>query len=173
MLEARTFVDNFEYVKPILEEHGAVFKGEYVIHDKVYGAKGKSLAEEFMRLRSIPKNIWAEKPFIVAIKNTELKVIGKNSVVPLKEQFDTKEEAEEYINKNLLERFEYSYEFERTGWQYDLGDDQVDLEDIEGQHSIEFKSNTEEGLIKLAELLGIKETIKGPSVVAVKELLKR
>lgn len=173
MLEARAFISSFDHAKEVLEREQAQFKGEYIIHDKVYAAKGKSLTEEFMRLRSIPKNIWPEKSFIVAVKNTELKTIGKNSVIPLKKQFDSKEEAQEYINDNLLDRFEYSYEFERTGWQYDLGEDQVDLEDVEGHLSIELKSKTEEGLKHLVDMFDVHETIEGPSVLAVKEILGR
>ena len=94
-------------------------------------------------------------------------------MVPLKEQFDTREEAEKFIEENLLDTFEYSYEFSRTGWQYNLPEGQVDLEDIEGLYSIEAKAKNEEGLKDLVSVFGITDTIKCPSVVAVKELLKK
>ena len=175
MLEARTFVKSLDEAREKLTSLNALFKGEYEIHNIIYASKDKSkgLEKVFLRLRTIPKNIWNEKNVVVAIKETELKEIGKNSIIPLKKQFDTKEEAQEYIDKNLKDQFVYSFEFGCIGWQYDLGEDQVDLEDIEGHYSIEFKSKTEEGLKKLLNEFGITETIKGPSVVAVKELLGR
>lgn len=175
MLEARTFVDNFDEIKKILESNGAVFKGEYELRDIVFAPKeaGKSLVDEFLRLRIVSKNIWTEKAVIVAIKKTEVKDIGKNSIVPLKKEFASKEEAEKFIEENLLDRFEYSFEFSRKGWQYDLGGDQLDLEDIEGYLSVEIKSKTEKGLKRLANLFNKQDIIKGPTVVAMKKLLNK
>lgn len=175
MLEARTFVDNFGEVKKILQEKNAVFKGEYELLDIVFEPKDpkKTLVDEFLRLRIVAKNIWTEKAVIVAIKKTEVKDIGKNSVVPLKKEFDSREEAEKFIKENLADKYQYSFEFNRKGWQYDLGGEQLDLEDIEGHLSIEIKSKTEEGLKKLATLFNIKDTIKGPTVLAMKILLNK
>ncbi|MEK7148170.1 MAG: hypothetical protein AAB758_02630 [Patescibacteria group bacterium] len=175
MLEARSFVENFDKAKKILEDIKAVYKGEYIIHDIVFSStdKSKTLTDELLRLRVISKNIWNEKNVILVIKNTEVKEVGKSYTVPLKMQFDTEAEARKYIDENLLDKFEYCYEFGRTGWQYDIGEDQLDLEDIEGLLSIEAKSKTEDGLKKLVKLFEIEDVIKGPSVIKVKELLKR
>jgi len=52
-----------------------------------------------------------------------------------------------------------------------LNENQIDLEEIEGYFSIEFKSPTEDGLKKLLNLFGATDPIQGPSVIAVKELL--
>lgn len=175
MLEARTFVENFDKVKEVLKLCNAVFKGEYVLHDIIFASKNstKTLTDEFLRLRVVSKNIWNEKEVIVAIKNTEVMNVGKNSIVPFKKEFDSKEEAQKFIEENLLDQFKYSYEFSRTGWQYDLPEGQVDLEDIEGLYSIEAKSKTEEGMKRIVKLFNIQDIIKGPSVVAVKKLLKK
>lgn len=173
MLEARSFIKSLDEAKKILEEQGAIFKGEYLIHDVIYKSidPNKNLADEFLRLRHNKLNIWSEKDFVVAVKNTQLKEIGKNSTIPIREEFTTKEEALRYIEENLLDRFIFDYEFDRIGWQYDLGEDQVDLEDIQGHYSIEVKSKTEEGLKKLVNLFGMEDIIKGPSVVSIKEML--
>ena len=175
MLEARSFVESFDKAKKILEQIKAVYKGEYVIHDVIYASKdkSKSLVDELMRLRLVSKNIWNEKPVVLAVKNTEVKEVGKKASVSLKMQFDTEVEAKKYIEENLLDKFEYCYEFGRTGWQYDVAEGQVDLEDIEGLLSIEVKSKEGEGLRRLVELFEMKNIVKGPSVVRVKELLKR
>lgn len=173
MLEARTFVDTLENAREILEKEVAIFRGHYVIKDVVFSSTDKSLPLEkvFLRLRLIPENIWNEKDVIVVIKQTELQEVGKNSIVPVRKEFDTEEEAREFIEKNYSQEFEFAYEFEREGWQYDMGEYQIDLEDIEGHKSIEFKSKTVEGLQNLLDTFGIKDVIQGPSVVEVRKIL--
>lgn len=175
MFDARIFLSEIDTARKILNENKAVFKGEYVIHDAIYASKDKNqgIDKVFLRLRSVLKNIWNEKPFIVAIKHTELKEVGKLSIIPIKKQFDAEKEAKEFVTSNYSDTFDFLYEFDRMGWQYDLGNDQVDLEEIEGLHSIEFKSPTEEGLKSLITLFDAKNIISGPSVVAIKELLKK
>lgn len=174
MYDARIFLNTLDDAKEVLKKNNFEFKGEYTIHDIIYTAKsGEPLEKVFLRLRIISKNIWNDKPVVVAIKNTEIKEIGKQSIIPLKKQFDTEEEGRTFIEQHYLDQFECLYEFDRIGWQYDSGTDQVDLEDIEGHYSIEFKSETEEGLAKLVNLFDAKGIISGPSVVAIKEILKR
>jgi len=175
MLDARIFITELDTARKILKMNQAVFKGEYSIHDSIYSSNdlNNGIDKVFLRLRSVLKNIWNEKPFIVAIKHTELKSVGKQSVIPVKKQFDTLLEAQEFLNKTYLNEFTFLYEFSRIGWQYDIGDEQVDLEEIEGLYSIEFKSPTEEGLNKLLKLFNVNDVIKVPSVVKIKELLDR
>ena len=56
-----------------------------------------------------------------------------------------------------------------------MGVDQVDLEDIEGNFSIEFKSPTENGLKKLLQKFQVElsEVIQGPSVIAIQDIIQR
>ncbi len=175
MVDARIFPKTLEDAKVILEQVGAVYKGEYFIVDTIYASVDaeQTLDKTFLRLRIIPKNIWNEKPVIVALKNTEIKVVGKQSYVPLKKEFDTNLEALQFIEIECGDLLTPVFTFERTGWQYFIGEDGVDLEDIEGHPSIEFKSKTEEGIKKLLALFNISESevIRGPSVVTVKKLL--
>mgnify|MGYP001569029849 CR=1 FL=1 len=177
MFDARIFPLNLKDAEVILHREHAVCKGDYLISDKIYESKDpkQTLDKIFLRLRLVPKNIWRERPVVVALKNTELKKVGKQSKINVKQEFDTEAEAQEFIDKNYSNEFQFSFEFNRKGWQYFLGEDGIDLEDIEGHYSIEFKSKTEEGLQKLLDLFGVKpeEVIKGPSVVAVKEFLKK
>lgn len=176
MFDARIFINEIESARKILLDNNAQFKGEYEIHDYIYSCKDKTIGLDkvFLRLRLIPLNIWNDKSVVVAIKNTELSSIGKRSIIPLKVQFDNENEAREYIVSNLLNEFEFDYDFERKGWQYDLGNDQIDLEDIQGRYSIEFKSPSIDGLNRLLLKFNIKpdQVIKGPSVVEVKTRLR-
>jgi hypothetical protein len=177
MYDARTFPNTLENARRVLGDKEAVFKGEYFIHDVIFSSLDpeETLDKVFLRLRLLPKNIWNEKDVIVTIKNTETKQIGKQSVIPVKEQFDTETEARKFIEERYSGVFQYSFEFDRKGWQYDFANgDQVDLEEVEGHPSIEFKSKTEEGLGELLGAFGVRaeEVITGPSVVAVKDILK-
>ena len=176
MYDARIFPPSLETFRTMLLEKHAILKGDYRIHDTIYASRNpeEGLENVFLRLREVPKNIWNEKNVIVAIKNTDIKEVGKQSIIPVKEQFDTKEEGLKFIVDNYHDAFTYDYEFNRTGEQWFLGADVVDLETIEGEYvSIEFKSKTEEGLKNLLELFDVKqeEVIQGPSVVEVKERL--
>lgn len=177
MFDARTFPKGLAEAEAILLRERAVFAGDYAITDKIYASKDpeQTLDKVFLRLRLIPLNIWNEEQVIVAIKNTELKGVGKVSAIPMKKGFDTEAEAVRFIDENYADQFRFLYEFDRTGKQYFLGEDGVDLEIIEDGHcSIEFKSKTEGGLQSLLNLFGVKawEVIKGPSVVAIRNLLQ-
>ncbi len=177
MIEARIFVDNLDFANSILKKEHAKLKGKYKIHDSIYRNIDKSipLIEEFLRLREIPENIWGEKNVILALKQTELREVGKDSHVPIKLQYDTREQAEEYYERNLKDKYVKDFEFWRIGWQYRLlNDDEIDLEIIEDKYfSIEFKSETDNGLASLLRKFNVKkeEVIIGPSVVAVRTIL--
>lgn len=175
MFDARVFVPQLDNARNILNRTNATFQGEYVIHDAIYRSTNPSysLGYTFLRLRHIIKNIWNEKDYIVTIKNTELLSVGKQSHIQARAEFDNKENALNYIQQNYANDFTFLYEFNRTGWQYNRGEDQIDLEDIEGRCSIEFKSPTHEGLLQLLKEFEAPEPIRGPSVIAIQTLLQR
>lgn len=177
MFDARIFPTTLKDAEKILLKEKAVLKGDYIIKDKIFASKdlSQTLDKVFLRLRIISRNIWDDKPIVVVIKNTEVKKVGKQSIIPLKKEFDTESEATKFIQENYADQFEFAFEFNRIGWQYFLGEDGIDLEEIETHPSIEFKSPTEEGLQRLLKIFNINESevIKGPSVVVIKNLLIR
>lgn len=178
MIEARTFVSEIDTVKHILEDQGAIYKGEYVLTDKIYSSYNppKELDDEFLRVRTYHKDIWSNPPVLVAVKIHNQKEIGVDTVVPLKKGFETEEEALVFVNENLLNQYKYEYEFNRTGWQYSLGEDEIDLErvdDLKDFYTVEFKSNTVEGLKKLESLLELKDVIRGPIASHMKKLIEK
>lgn len=178
MIEARTFSSEIDSTRKILEEHGAVFKGEYILRDKIYSSYNppKRLDDEFLRVRIYQKNIWNDSNVMVAVKIHEQKEIGVDTVIPLKKGFETEEEAMKFVEENLLDKYKYEFEFNRTGWQYDLGEDQIDLErvdDLKDFYTVEFKSSTVEGLKRLEGLLKLENVIRGPIASHMKELLSK
>ena len=178
MIEARAFVGSLDSAREALDKEQAVNQGRYRINDSIYRNydAGISLVDEFLRLREVPENIWNEKEVILALKQTDLRKVGKRSRIPLKLQFDHKSDAEAYYIEHLQNEYLFDFSFSRVGWQYFLPNgDIVDLEIVEDKYpTIEFKSKTDAGIEQLAKLLSIQkhEVITGPSVVAVKRLLK-
>lgn len=178
MIEARTFVSEIEAIKTLLEKEGAIYKGEYVLTDKIYSSYNplKGLDDEFLRVRTYHKDIWNNPPVLVAVKIHDQKEIGVDTIVPLKKGFNTEEEALRFVNENLLGQYKYEYEFNRTGWQYILGEYEIDLErvdDLENFYTVEFKSETVEGLKKLESLLQLTHVIRGPIASHMKEILEK
>lgn len=179
MIEARVFTDNLDDARMTLAGLNAENQGRYTIDDEIYRNIDDTtlLVDEFLRLRVIPENIWDEKPVILALKQTELRSLGKNSRIPLKLQFDTKEEAKEYYAEHLAREYVFDFAFSRIGWQYFLPNgDIVDLELLEDEYaSIEFKSKTDNGIKSLIDTFAINESdvMRGPSAVAFKQVLQR
>jgi hypothetical protein len=177
MIEARTFVGSLDLAKQILESEHAELKGFYEIDDAIYRSSDEkvTLNDEFLRLRVMPVNIWPTKDVVLVIKCTNLHKVGKHSDIPEKIQFDRREEAEKYFKENFVGKYIFDFSFFRIGWQYFLPNgDVVDLEIIEEKYpTIEFKSDTDEGISNLLTKFDIQnnQIIKGPSVVAVKQLL--
>lgn len=178
MIEARIFTNSLDNAKAILQDQKAVNKGAYKIIDEIFRSRDASIPiiDEFLRLRVMPENIWNDRDVILAVKRTQLLTVGKNSEIPLKLQFDRKEDAEAYYTKHLSTQYVKDFSFSRIGWQYIMTNgDVVDLEIIEDKYpSIEFKSETADGIEKLLALFQVPSTevISGPSVAAVRKILK-
>jgi adenylate cyclase class IV len=177
MLEARAFVPEIDTTKKILEDSGALFKGEYRCRDLIFIPKktDKPYGEEFLRLRINEKNIWNEKNVIVVIKQVQRKEVGKENIVSLRKEFETEKDGRKYVEDNFTETYTFDFEFTRTGWQYDLGDDQIDLErvdDVANCYTIEIKSKTVDGLKKLAQMFKLDSLIKGAMLGEMRRVLK-
>lgn len=177
MIESRVFVNNLDTASEILAKEKAELQGKYAIHDTIYRNVDPNvqLIDEFLRLRVIPENIWDEKPVILALKQTKLRKIGKDAHIPIKLQFDERQQAEDYYRQNLKDKFIKDFAFRRIGWQYFLPDgDVVDLEIIEDDYpTIELKSPTDKGMGRLLGKFSIDaaDVITGPSVVAVRDIV--
>lgn len=176
MHDARVFVDTLEGAERVLEGKLAEFRGRYNIQDIIYASLDEevTLDKVFLRLRINHKEIWGNKRAVVALKETEQQDVGKKSRVPVYQEFDSVVEAEQFIADHYADRFQKDFEFTREGWQYNLGDDQVDLEQC-GEHcTIEFKSRTQDGLKSLLSDFRIStdQVLKGPSVTAFRAIIK-
>ncbi len=163
MIECRGIILNIEDTKKEVEKLGAVFKSEYMFKDIIFIPNKDyfNLSDDFLRMRVYTKTNWPTKKIVLVRKQTEFKSIGKVDKIILKEEFDTEKDALEFINKNLAPEFKQGFEFSRTGWQYQLEDKRIFIEDIKGfKPSVEIEVNTEEELTPLFEKLNIIKKVK-------------
>ena len=162
MIEGRALILNIKQTRKKLTDMGAVFKGNYVFKDIIFTPKktNYNLSEEFLRVRVYAINNWSTKKAVLVRKQIEFKKTEKIDNIILKKEFDTEQEAIDFITAKLGTEFERSLEYEREGWQYDFGKHRTFVEDIKGyKPSIEIEANSEEEIETLFDKIGIIEKI--------------
>jgi len=162
MIECRAIISGIEETKKKVGQLGAIFKGEYIFKDVIFIPKKNvfNLSDDFLRMRVYTKTNWPTKNIVLVRKQTEFKSTGKIDKVVLKEEFNTEEEVLDFINKNLASEFKRGFEFSRIGWQYQLENYRIFIEDIEGfKLSVEIEAETEEELKSLFDKLNIIEKV--------------
>lgn len=162
MIETRAIIKDIEKTKEILNNLNAKFKNNYAFKDIIFVPKEEkyNLNEDFLRLRIYTINKWSTKNIILVRKKTKWKNKYKISTVVLKEEFDTEKEAFDFIQKKLkgfINKFEYS----RVGWEYDLKNCHLFLEDISNYGpSIEIETENENELEEIFNKIGIIKKVK-------------
>lgn len=162
MIEGRAIISGIENTRKKVEQLGAAFKGEYIFKDVIFILKQDdfNLSDDFLRMRVYSKNNWSTKNVVLVRKQTEFKSTGKINKIILKEEFDTEKEALDFVQENLSSEFKREFEFSRTGWQYQLANHRIFIEDVEGfKPSIEIEAETEDELKSLFDKIGILEKI--------------
>ena len=86
---------------------------------------GTSITDDTLKIRVYQINHWNSKNVLVIRKVAPLINGSKEDKVLLREEFDTVEEAKEYVNDNLLNEYEYAFKLQKSGNQY--GNDDLDL----------------------------------------------
>ena len=171
MIEGRAVIENIEKTKVSVESLEGKFKSHYILKDIIFIPKKEdyNLNDDFIRVRVNIKSDWPTKKVILIRKQTEFKKIGKIDKVILKEEFDTEEDAFAFI-KNKLPEFQKGFDYKRDGWQYQLNNNRIFIEDIKGwKSSIEIEAESEEELKKLFDKIGILELVK----YSIPEIMRR
>ena len=174
MIEARALIKNIEETKKKLEDLGATFDSNYAFKDIIFiPSKGVyDLKKDFLRSRVYIKNNWSTKKVILVRKQTEFKSVGKVDTVMLRKEFDTEEEANDFVKKEFGSEFKHGFEYEREGWQYNLAKHRIFVEDIKGYKlSIEIEAETDDQIRSLFEKIGIVEEIKTSIPEAMRQIL--
>lgn len=162
MIEARAIIKNIEKTKEKVEELGAEFKSNYLLKDIIFVPKKENynLSDDYIRIRIHFKSNWPTKRVMVVRKQAEFKEIGKADNIIINEGFDTEDEAFEFVRKNI-QGFCKGFEFEREGWQYQLNNNQIYIENIKGwKPTVEIEAESEGELKELFDKIGIVEIVK-------------
>ncbi len=152
---------NSDNVDNIVQKYNMDFKADFGFYDLVYVNKnGTSITEDTLKIRVYQTNHWNNKDVLVIRKIAPIINGAKEDKVLLREEFDTLEEAQSYVDANLLNDYRFAFKLKKTGIQY--GNDKIDLwkENIENVGlSIEIGSEDEELMEAIFSDLDIKERL--------------
>ena len=119
-------------VDAVINKYNMRFKVDFAFYDLIYVNKnGASITDDTLKIRVYQINHWKSKNVLVIRKVAPLVNGSKEDKVLLKEEFDTVEEAQAFVDANLLDEYDFAFKLQKTGIQY--GNDKVDLwkEDVE------------------------------------------
>jgi|WetSurMetagenome_2_1015567.scaffolds.fasta_scaffold01419_3 adenylate cyclase class IV len=162
MVEARAIISDIEKTKKKLENLGAVFQGDYIFKDIIFitDKKNYDLHDGYLRLRVYTKNNWPTKNYLLVKKQSKSSDISKNEKKILKKEFDSENEALNFINTEFYDEFKRDFEYSRKGWQYKLENSRIFIEDIENfKPTIEIEGEAEQKLELLFKKIGIVEKL--------------
>lgn len=161
-IEARAIIKNIEETKKKIEEIGGVFKNDYAFTDFIFVLKsGKTdLNKEFIRLRVMKKKNWPTKDFILKHKKAKWQGTSKIDNILLKKEFDTENQALDFIEKHFQGKWQKLFEYFREGWEYGLGAKRLFIEDIKGfKPTVEIEAENKEELENIFKELDVTERL--------------
>lgn len=173
MIEGRAIIESIDKAKASVEKIGGQFKSNYIFKDIIFVSKKRhyNLNDDFVRVRINIKSDWPTKKVILVRKQTKFKKIGKIDKVILKKEFESEEEAFAFIKEKLPD-FKKEFEYKREGWQYQLKDNKIFIENIKGwEPSVEIEADSEEQLKELFEKIGILKLVKSSVPEIMRKLL--
>lgn len=175
MIEGRALILDIEQTRKNLLDLGAVFNSNYAFKDIIFVPKKAeyNLSDDFLRARVYIKYDRPAKKVVLVRKQTEFKNVGKIDSILLKKEFDTEQEALDFVTTQLGAKFERGFEYAREGWQYDLGNCRIFVEDIKGyKPSIEIEADSEEEIESLFAKIGVIEKIHASMPEVMRRALK-
>jgi len=171
MIEARATIKSIESTKKAVIALGAKFKSDYILEDTIYSINQQNLIDDYVRIRVNVKNDWDEKKVIVIRKKAVIQGIGKIDNIVLRKEFDTKDDAIQFIEREFSE-FENPFTYSRKGWHYELKHHRIFIEYIEKLGPVmEIETKTEQEIKELFEKIRILRIIKESIPDVMKKLL--
>ena len=148
-------------VDEVVSKYGLEYKCDFSFYDLVYvNKRGTPITDDTLKIRVYQTNHWKSKDVLVIRKIAPLINGSKEDKILLREEFDTVEEALEYVNNNLLNEYEFAYKLSKSGIQY--GNENIDLwkEDIiDLGLSVELGSSDEKLLEEVFNSLNVEERL--------------
>ena len=136
-------------------------KTDFAFYDLIYLNKnGASITDDTLKIRVYQKNEWDNKDVLVIRKTAPVINGVKEDKVLLREEFDTEQEAINFVNENLSNEYEYKFKLEKDGIEYANSNLRVWFENIKDIGvSVEFGSNYPEIIEQAISLFDVNERL--------------
>lgn len=161
MFYTRIVLKTRDNIKERLAELGAVKKHDFAFYDLVYLNKdGSSITDDTLKVRVYKHNEWNNKGVLVIRKKAEVINSVKEDKVLVREEFDTENEALEFVDKNFKDTFDYQFKLEKSGEEYQNENLRIWVEDIKDMGmSIEFGSESQAKIEDAINLFDVQERL--------------
>ena len=117
---------NRDNVDEVISKYNLKYKADFAFYDLVYVNKdGTSITDDTLKIRVYQTNHWNNKDVLVIRKVAPLINGSKEDKVLLREEFDTVEEAQKFVDDNFLDSYEFAFKLQKSGIQY--GNEVLDL----------------------------------------------
>lgn len=162
MIYTRIILKDHLTIDKALETLNAKKKSEFTFYDLIYQNKnGASVTEDTLKIRVYQKNEWNNKNVFVIQKTAPFENGAKKDAVSLREEFDTVEEAKEFVHTHFEKEYEYQLTLEKTGTEYENIHLRIWVENIkEIGWSVEFGSESSDAIEKAISLFDVKERLR-------------
>ncbi len=160
MKYARIIVNDID-INNIITKLELTKKSEFAFYDLIYlNRNGASLTEDTLKIRVYQKNEWNSKNVLVIQKTVLLEKGAKKDKVLLKEEFDTEQEAKDFVKLHFSRQYEYKFSLEKDGIEYENEHLKVWVENIKDLGiSIEFGSLENKYIEKAIAIFDVKERL--------------
>ncbi len=106
-------------VDEVVKQYGLKYKYDFSFYDLVYvNVDGTSITDDTLKIRVYQINHLKNKNVLVIRKVASLVNGSKEDKVLLREEFDTEEDAQKYVNDNLLKDYNFAFKLQKRGIQY-------------------------------------------------------
>lgn len=113
-------------VDEVIRKYGLKFKCDFSFYDLIYvNRDGTSITDDTLKIRVYQINHWNNKNVLVIRKVAPVVNGSKEDRILLRKEFDTIEEAQKFVNDNLLEEYIFAFKLQKSGIQY--GNGKLDL----------------------------------------------
>lgn len=154
-------ITNGNNLDEIIKKLNLKKKTDFAFYDLIYLNKNRaSITDDTLKIRVYQKNEWDNKDVLVIRKTAPVINGVKEDKVLLREEFDTEQEAINFVNENISDEYEYKFKLEKAGIEYANSNLRVWVENIKDIGiSIEFGSNYPEIIEQAISLFDVKERL--------------
>ncbi len=167
--EVRGKIEDVKCARESAEKMDAISKGFYSRTDFIFKIKD---VNDVLRLTIYEINNRQSKNYIFTHKTTEWFGNVKTDKIILENKFDTNEEVTNFM-KDHYGDFEEIIKYSRIGWEYELNEKNIFIENIEKLGPvIEIESDNKDDLENLLKIFDVSDIFSEPTSEIMRKLLE-